>query len=210
MPQPTPSAPQAAPVVPGARTAPTATEMYEAARLASRELHSQIDQLRSERSQVQRQLTTAQNPVDRQGLETRLQQLDARIVDVQKQVAQADVMVASRAAIPGVVVQEVPRGPDIPPEALVLSGMGMAMIILLPLSIAWGVRYVKRGAAAVAALPSDLAARMTSIERSIESVAIEVERVGEGQRFVTQLLADGEKRRQQVLGADSGQGGRER
>ena len=209
MPQPMPSAPQTAPVAPSARTAPTATEMYEAARLASRELHSQIDQLRSERSQVQRQLTTAQNPVDRQGLETRLQQLDARILDVQKQVASADAQVASRAAIPGVIVQEVPRGPDIPKEAVLLGISGMAMIVLLPMSIAWGVRFIKRGAAAVAAFPSDLADRLTNIERSVEAVAIEVERLGEGQRFVTQLLADGEKRRHKVLGAESGHGGRE-
>jgi hypothetical protein len=86
----------------------------------------------------------------------------------------------------------------------------MAMTVLLPMSIAWGIRYVKRGAAAVAAFPSDLADRLTNIERSVEAVAIEVERLGEGQRFVTQLLADGEKRRQQLLGAESAPGGRER
>jgi len=209
MPQSTPSAPQTAPVAPSARTAPTATEMYEAARLASRELHSQLDQLRSERGQLQHQLIAAQNPTDRQGLEARLQQLDTRIVDVQKQVAAADALLATRAAIPGVVVQEIPRGPDIPPEALVLSGMGMVFVIMLPIVIAWGVRYVKRGTAAVAALPADLAARLTNMERGIEAVAIEVERLGEGQRFVTQLLSEGEKRRQQRLGADASQGGRE-
>lgn len=209
MPQPTPSAPQVAPVAPSARTAPTATEMYEAARLSSRELHSQLSDLRSERRQVREQLSVAKNPVDRQGLEARLQQLDARIADVEKQVASADAVVAQRAAIPGVVVQEIPRGPDIPPEAVMLGISGMAMVVLLPMSIAWGVRFIKRGAAAVAAFPSDLADRLTSIERSVEAVAIEVERLGEGQRFVTQLLADGEKRRQQVLGAESGQGGRE-
>lgn len=210
MPQGTPSASQTAPVAQGARTAPTATEMYQAARLASRELHAQLDQLGGERGQLQEELMIAQNPVDRQGLESRLQQLDARIVDMQKQVASADAMLASRAAIPGVGVQEIPRGPDIPPEAVLLGISGMAMTVLLPMSIAWGIRYVKRGAAAVAALPSDLAARLTNIERSVEAVAIELERLGEGQRFVTQLLADGEKRRQTLLSGDSGQDGRER
>jgi len=207
MPQAPSSDPQ---VAPAARTAPTATEMYEAARLASRELHSQRDQLRSDRRQLQQEIANSTNSVEKQGLEARLQILDARLADVEKQIASADAVVAQRAAIPGVVVQEIPRGPDIPPEALVLSGMGMVFVILLPIAIAWGVRYVKRGTAAVAALPADLAARLTNMERGIEAVAIEVERLGEGQRFVTQLLAEGEKRRQQQqLGAASGPGGRE-
>ena len=33
--------------------------------------------------------------------------------------------------------------------------------------------------------------RMERIERAVEAIAVEVERVGEGQRFVTRLLAEG-------------------
>jgi hypothetical protein len=33
--------------------------------------------------------------------------------------------------------------------------------------------------------------RMERIERAVEAIAVEVERVGEGQRFVTKLLAEG-------------------
>jgi len=35
--------------------------------------------------------------------------------------------------------------------------------------------------------------RMERIERDVEAIAVEVERVGEGQRFVTKLLAEGRK-----------------
>lgn len=38
------------------------------------------------------------------------------------------------------------------------------------------------------AVPSDVSPRLTSIEQSIESIAIEVERISEGQRFTTQVL----------------------
>ena len=38
--------------------------------------------------------------------------------------------------------------------------------------------------------PSDLTDRLTSIEQSVEAVAIEVERIGEGQRFMTRLFAE--------------------
>jgi hypothetical protein len=33
-------------------------------------------------------------------------------------------------------------------------------------------------------------ARLERIERAVESVAVEVERISEGQRFVTKVLAD--------------------
>ncbi len=41
-----------------------------------------------------------------------------------------------------------------------------------------------------AALPDDAAARIARMEAALESVAIEVERISEGQRFVTKLLAE--------------------
>jgi hypothetical protein len=37
---------------------------------------------------------------------------------------------------------------------------------------------------------SGLEDRMERIERAVEAIAVEVERVGEGQRFVTKLLAE--------------------
>ena len=43
--------------------------------------------------------------------------------------------------------------------------------------------------AAAADAPAD-SARLARVEQAIEAVAIEVERISEGQRFVTQLLAE--------------------
>jgi len=40
------------------------------------------------------------------------------------------------------------------------------------------------------ALPLDTAARLERIEQAIDAMSIEVERIAEGQRFVTRLLAD--------------------
>lgn len=190
-----PPPPAQAPIAVGARTAPTATEMYEAAKLAQREVRNQLDELQGERSQLQSQLKRTTNQADLKGVEGRLAAVDARIADVAKQLASADAMVANRAAIPGVVVQVPTYNHDIPPGVMVISGLGMLMVVLIPLSIAYARRIWRRTANARTALPSDLSARMESIERGIEAVAIEVERVGEGQRFVTQLL-DAQGRRQ--------------
>ena len=39
-------------------------------------------------------------------------------------------------------------------------------------------------------LPNDTAARLERMEHAIDAIAVEVERVAEGQRFVTRLMSD--------------------
>jgi hypothetical protein len=39
-------------------------------------------------------------------------------------------------------------------------------------------------------VPGDVTARLERMEQAIESIAIEVERISEGQRFTTRLLSD--------------------
>ena len=46
-------------------------------------------------------------------------------------------------------------------------------------------------------VPSDLTARMERMEHAIDAIAVEVERISEGQRFTTKLLS--ETRRQDAL-----------
>jgi hypothetical protein len=50
-------------------------------------------------------------------------------------------------------------------------------------------RRIERGDGNPPAVPPALADRLDRIERAVESVAIEVERISEGQRFVTKLLS---------------------
>ncbi len=188
-----------APPAPQARSAPTATEMYDAAKLVQRELIDQRDQLVRTRRNLAEELRNASNPVVAKGIENRVVAIDARIADVEKQLAAAETQLAQSASIPGVVVQPPRSGNDVPPEAFVLGGLGMAMLLLLPVSIAWARRIWRRGAPqAPAQLPTELGERMINIERAVEAVAIEVERMGEGQRFVVQLLDAQSKR---ALGA---------
>jgi len=40
-------------------------------------------------------------------------------------------------------------------------------------------------------IPSEVSARLERIEQAIDSVALEVERISEGQRFTTKLLSEG-------------------
>ncbi|HTK54898.1 MAG TPA: hypothetical protein VL308_23555 [Gemmatimonadaceae bacterium] len=46
-----------------------------------------------------------------------------------------------------------------------------------------------RGAWPPAALPNDVGARLERMEQAIDAIAVEVERIAEGQRFTSKLLA---------------------
>lgn len=43
---------------------------------------------------------------------------------------------------------------------------------------------------ATPAVPSDVSARMERMEHAIDAIAVEIERISEGQRFTTKLLAE--------------------
>jgi hypothetical protein len=48
----------------------------------------------------------------------------------------------------------------------------------------------RQGESVIHALPGDLVDRLTHLEQSLDAVAIEVERIGEGQRFMTRVFTE--------------------
>ncbi|GAB1342411.1 hypothetical protein MASR1M101_15380 [Gemmatimonas sp.] len=78
------------------------------------------------------------------------------------------------------------------PEGLVdmmaiIFGSVTIMSLGAPLVKAWARRFEKRSEMKQQALVEQ---RLAAIEQAIETVAVEVERISEGQRFTTKLLAD--------------------
>ncbi|HLA90236.1 MAG TPA: hypothetical protein VJL28_07400 [Gemmatimonadaceae bacterium] len=73
--------------------------------------------------------------------------------------------------------------------AVVAIVFGVFGMIGFPIARAFA-RRIEGARQAPAALPSDVAERLDRIERAVEAVALEVERISEGQRFVTKLLAE--------------------
>ena len=61
--------------------------------------------------------------------------------------------------------------------------------VLLPMSIAMAIRMVRRPMRNKNRIESADDERLTRLEQSIDAIAIEMERVSEGQRYVTKLLA---------------------
>ena len=85
-----------------------------------------------------------------------------------------------------------PGGPGIPVEAVVISIAFYVMIVLvavgIPIARAFGRRIDKRSAA----MPelANVGQRLDRIEQAIETVAIEVERISEGQRYSSRLMTE--------------------
>jgi len=80
---------------------------------------------------------------------------------------------------------------------MVVDGVMIPIIALLivpvtaigfPLARAFA-RKVEHGQS-VPRVPSDVSARLERMEQAIDSIAVEVERISEGQRFTTKLLAE--------------------
>ncbi len=69
----------------------------------------------------------------------------------------------------------------------IVFGSGIALFT--PLVRAWARRIEGKSAPALPQL-ANVEERLDRIERAVESIAVEVERVSEGQRFVTKLLAE--------------------
>ena len=128
--------------------------------------------------------------------------MDERIATVDKSLAEADAAVAKAAAVPGAVVEPpviINRSTDF--EELAGIGMGLAALLLFPVMIAYTRRIWRRSAKVVMTLPAELMERLQRLEGSMESVAVEVERIGEGQRFMTRVLAEAPEARGAITGA---------
>ncbi len=177
--------------------------VWRAFRAEREELGNQLERLEDKRHSLVGQLDEAGSATVKSGLETRIGDLDKRISDVEKQISVADANIAKSAAVPGAVPITPPPPPyhdDVPEGAIVLGGLFM-LVCLLPLSVALARRVWRRGAAAVVAFPQELADRLNRLDQSVDSIAVEVERIGEGQRFVTRLLSDSGR----ALGAGAAQ-----
>jgi len=169
---------------------------YDAARSVQRELRGQLETLVEQRHGLLREIEDhggVPGPAVT-GMQQRVVQIDQRITELDRAIATADAQVAAAAAVPGAVTIQNPPVNFGPPDEAFIVGLVMFAIVLFPLSVALARRLWRRGAAAATALPHDLMERLGRLEQLGETTAVEVERIGEGQRFVTRLLTEREER----------------
>jgi hypothetical protein len=88
----------------------------------------------------------------------------------------------------------IPNSNDIIPQQAVDISIAffltMALIIIgLPLARAFG-RRMDRKSGGTAPIPTEVSAQLAHLSQAVDAIAVEVERISEGQRFTTRLLSE--------------------
>lgn len=171
---------------------PTSREELRGLRERRSALSDQMESVKERRDKTAEEMRGAVPGQDFIGLEQRLKVLDARLLTIETDIAQTSAAIA--AAPPVILAQSatttVPSGP--PPDFWqneVVVVPVVSLFVFFPIALAYA-RRIWRRPIAPAALPPDMLQRFDRMEQAIESIAIEVERVTEGQRFVTQLMTE--------------------
>jgi hypothetical protein len=93
----------------------------------------------------------------------------------------------------------------IPPQAVDIAGAFFftiaAIIIGLPIARAFARRMDRKGG--VAQIPSEVSSQLAQLNQAVDAIALEVERISEGQRFTTRLLSEQRDAARQTLPSGS-------
>lgn len=173
---------------------PMSREALRALEQRAERLSEQLNSAQGRRDDVAQQLEEATNPQVIPGLAERLGVLDARLISLEKEIEANSAQRASMAARLGAQSSASSREPVSAPSQRSSDWPGViAFFTLTPLALAYARNIWRRGRVPASAPVSEQAeARFQQLEQAIDTVAVEIERVAEGQRFVTRLLRDGQ------------------
>jgi hypothetical protein len=157
------------------------------------ELRIQLTGLRAQwdglRTQLDNMLRT--NPA-RPGVQQKWADVGVQIAQVEGDLARTEAQISQRSGAPtGIPGAGTPSGPRGHFNQNLGFPIGAALLfaMCLPVSFAWA-RRVARGTPRPAPIDREQRDRLERIEQAIDAVAIEVERISEGQRFVTKIMAE--------------------
>ena len=167
---------------------------------------AEMSVVRNQRSEMSEQLSSAQNrrarlldemrsapPGTEQGLREQFQVLNNRIVAIE-----TDIEAAGRTLRTG----QVPQGTILVPPRSGLGGRNqtdnaergaaLAATVLIPIFALFVWRGWRRGRRGQQAVPhsAEYESRFERLEQAVDAIALEIERVGESQRYQTKLLAE--------------------
>jgi hypothetical protein len=163
-----------------------------------RELLAQRDQISEQltnvserRTELAEELANTPEQAARVGLEERLRLLDQRILQLETDLTTTGRQLASAPAnLLATAEAESRAGSDDEfIEGAVTSGFSVFAVMAIILVVLRR-RWKKQVAPRSPQLVSDTSQRMERLEHGMDAIAIEIERISEGQRFVTKLLSE--------------------
>ena len=162
-------------------------------------LQSQVRELRIELTGLQAQWdglysqlnAMLKNNPARPGVQQQWADVGVRIAQVKGEIAYREARIAQKQGLPVGTTTTAPGSfmRSIDPDIAVPMSALLLVVLGLPVSIAWAKRIMRGKPQTATPLPPDFNSRLENIERAIDAVAIEVERISEGQRFVTKIFA---------------------
>lgn len=162
------------------------------------ELSRQLNSATSRRSELARGLRRASDEA-KPGLQTRITVLDERLVQLERDIADNGRQLALAGGLAATSSRAIAsagfQGGGLPPGNVTAISIVFTLFVLFPIAISMARLLWRRGSRVGAAAPrnaeSDL--RLQRVEQGVDAIALEVERISEGQRFVTQLMTHGDK-----------------
>jgi len=193
----------ATPAAPGGTTvssrllnqAPMTAQEVAALKARRTALSDQLNSADGRRKELAKLVQNATG-ADKAGLEQRLGVLDARLARLESDIDENGKLLASTQATSATTSQPPGFGMDrggrssMPREAIPVVAI-LSMFVFFPIALATARNIWRRGARSVAASPDrESLQRLERMEQAMDAIAIEIERVSEGQRFVTRLLSE--------------------
>ena len=194
-------APPLPPAVPGGmnvssrvlNNAPMSAQEVAALQARRRVLSDQLQSADSRRKELSRLVKNATG-ADKAGLEQRIGVLDARLARLENDIDETGKLLASAPAALASTRQAPDFGftnqrgkmQDVIPIVAILS-----VFVFFPMAIAMARNIWRRGSLPASTGPDrESMQRLERMEQAMDAIAIEIERVSEGQRFVTRLLSE--------------------
>jgi hypothetical protein len=169
---------------------PLTSADVEALKAKRNELSRQLTSVQGRRDDVAKELQRTTGP-GAKGLEQRLAVQDERIVQLERDIA-ANGRELARA--PGELVSEEATAERYGPfSSGQLTAISIVSLVMVWGPLAWAAaRMMMKRANQPKPSPQLLegTARLERIEQAVDAMSIEIERISEGQRFVTQLLSN--------------------
>lgn len=183
------------PYVVNASAIPKTAEEVQAIRIKLNDLRNELQDAATRRRTIADQLRNSDNRAAK-GIEDRLQVLDSRIVQIEKDItanglllrnAPAAALVAgtSQDPDPNIIIDKISE--KIIPIVFIIS-----VFVFAPFAFSISRFFWRRSSPSGRPALGDQAAqqRFDQLQQAVDTIAVEVERISEGQRFVTKLLAD--------------------
>ena len=158
------------------------------------EISNQLINVSERRQELVNELRSSPDGVARTGLEDRVKIIDQRLIQLESDLATTGRALAGAPADLVAFSERDFRPPVNQPNGDWEEGIAFGTFFtLLGMGVIYGFRRWRRRKnprPRQNELPSDSAQRLERLEQGMEAIAIEIERVSEGQRFVTKLLSE--------------------